>query len=69
MRRDLVVPTSELCEVSGTQFVFIPNNMAETAAHLPDAVNQGYTKVSVCIVDTDVVILAAMAAQRLNTDE
>ena len=30
---------------------------------------EGYTKVSVCTVDTDVLVLAVTAAQRLNTTE
>ena len=37
--------------------------------HVEDAVKQGYTKVSVRTVDTDVVVLAVMAAQRLDIDE
>ena len=37
--------------------------------HMEDAVKQGYTKVSVRTVDTDVVVLAVTAAQRLNIDE
>jgi len=37
--------------------------------HVQDAVMQGYTKVSICTVDTDVVILAVTAAGRLNIDE
>ncbi len=37
--------------------------------HVEDAVKQGYTKVSVRTVDTDVVVLAVTAAQRLNIDE
>ena len=62
-------PTSELCEFSGAQLVIIPDNTAEADAHLPDDVSQGYTKVSVRTVDTYVVIVAVMAAQRLNIDE
>ena len=54
---------------SGTQVVFIPDNTEASATHLPDAVNQRYTKESVRNVDTDVVILALMAVQRLNVDE
>ena len=42
--------------------MFIPGNTAESAAHLPDAVSQGYTMVSVRTVDTDVVIFAVIAA-------
>ena len=37
--------------------------------HVEDAVKQGYTKESVRTVDTDVVVLAVMAAQRLDIDE
>ena len=37
--------------------------------HVEDDVKQGYTKVSVRTVDTDVVVLAVTAAQRLNIDE
>ena len=37
--------------------------------HVEDAVKQGYTKVSVRTVDTEVVVLAVTAAQRLNIDE
>ena len=37
--------------------------------HVEDAVKQGYTKVSVRTVDTDVVLLAVMAAQRLDIDD
>ena len=37
--------------------------------HVEDAVKHGYTKVSVRTVDTDVVVLAVTAAQRLNIDE
>ena len=37
--------------------------------HVDDTVKQGYTKVSVRTVDTDVVVLAVTAAQRLNIDE
>ncbi|KAJ8405691.1 hypothetical protein AAFF_G00316710 [Aldrovandia affinis] len=37
--------------------------------HVQDAVRPGYTKVSICTVDTDVVILAVAAAGRLDIDE
>jgi hypothetical protein len=37
--------------------------------HLDDAVNEGYTKVSIRTVDTDVVVLAVTAAQQLNIAE
>ena len=37
--------------------------------HLEDAVKEGYTKVSVRTVDTDVLVLAVTAAQYLNTTE
>ncbi|KAJ8397883.1 hypothetical protein AAFF_G00435720 [Aldrovandia affinis] len=37
--------------------------------HVQDAVRQGYTKVSIRTVDTDVVILAVAAAGRLDIDE
>ena len=36
--------------------------------HVEDAVKQGYTKVSICTVDTDVVVLAVAATERLNID-
>ena len=36
--------------------------------HLEDAVNQGYTKISIRTVDTDVVVLAIAAAQRLGPE-
>ena len=66
---DLFFRTSELCEVSGRQRVFISDCTAETDARLPDAVNQGYTNLSIRTVDSDIVILAVMTAQRLNIDE
>ncbi|KAK3877040.1 hypothetical protein Pcinc_018219 [Petrolisthes cinctipes] len=37
--------------------------------HIQDAVRQGYTKVSIRTMDTDVVILAVAAAGRLDIDE
>ena len=37
--------------------------------HLDDAVKEGYTKVSIRTVDTDVLVLAVTAAQRLNIAE
>ena len=37
--------------------------------HVEDATKQGYTKVSIRTVDTDVVVLAVAAAQRLSIDE
>ena len=37
--------------------------------HVKDAVNQGFTKVSIRTVDTDVVVLAVTAAEQLNMDE
>ena len=37
--------------------------------HLEDAVKQGYNKVSIRTVDTDVVVLAVASAQRLNITE
>ncbi len=37
--------------------------------HLEDAVKEGYTKVSLRTVDTDVLVLAVTTAQRLNTIE
>ena len=43
--------------------------MAETDARLPNAGNQGYTNLSIRTVDTGIVILAVMTAQRLNMDE
>ena len=55
--------TSELCEVSGSQFVCIPDNTAEYVARLPDAANEGYNKVTVRTVDTDIVFLAVNIAE------
>ena len=43
--------------------------MAESAARLPDAVNQVYNNLYVRTVDNDVVSLAVMAAQRRNIGE
>lgn len=37
--------------------------------HLGDAVKEGYTKVSICTVDTDMLVLAVTAAQSLNSSE
>jgi len=37
--------------------------------HVEDAVTQGYSKVSIRTVDTDVVVLAVTAAGRLDIDE
>ena len=37
--------------------------------HVEDGVKQGYTKVSLRIIDTDVVVLVVTAAQRLNIDD
>jgi len=37
--------------------------------HLLDAVQQGYSKVSICTVDTDVVVQATASANRLNISE
>ena len=37
--------------------------------HLEDAVWQGYDKVSICTVDTDVVVLAVTSAQHLDISE
>ena len=37
--------------------------------HVEDAATHGYTKVLICTVDTDVVVLAVTAAGRLNIDE
>lgn len=37
--------------------------------HLEDAVKEGYTKLSMSTVDTDVLVLAVTAAQRLNITE
>ncbi len=37
--------------------------------NLGDAVKEGYTKVSICTVDTDVLVLAVTAAQRLDITE
>ena len=37
--------------------------------HVQDAVRQGYTKVSIRTVDTDVVVLAVTAAERLEIEE
>ena len=37
--------------------------------HLEDAVKDGNDKLSICTVDTDVVVLAVMAAQRLDVSE
>ena len=37
--------------------------------HLQDAVQQGYSKVSIRTVDTDVVVLAIASANRLNISE
>ena len=34
--------------------------------HLEDAVRHGNTRVSICMVNTDVVVLAVASAQRLN---
>ena len=37
--------------------------------HLDDAVKEGNTKVSICTVDTDLVVLPVTSAQRLNNAE
>ena len=37
--------------------------------HVEDAMQQGYTKVSIRTVDTDVVVFAVAAAERLSIDE
>ena len=37
--------------------------------HVEDAMKQGYTKVSIGTVDTDVVVHAVATAERLNIDE
>ncbi len=37
--------------------------------HIQDAAKEGYKKVSVRTVDTDVFVLAVTSAQRLNIDE
>ena len=37
--------------------------------HVEDAVKQGYTKVSIRTVDTDVVVLPVEAAESLSIDE
>lgn len=37
--------------------------------HLSDAVQQGYTKAEIRTVDTDVLVLVILSAQRLNIDE
>ena len=37
--------------------------------HVEDATKQGYTNVSIRTVDTDVVVLALAAAERLSIDE
>ena len=37
--------------------------------HLQDAVQQWYRKVSICTVDTDVVVLATASANRLNVSQ
>ena len=37
--------------------------------HVEDAMKQGYTKVSIRTVDTDVVVLAMAAAERLSIDQ
>ena len=37
--------------------------------HMEDAMKQGYTKVSIRTVDTDVVVLAMAAAERLSIDQ
>lgn len=37
--------------------------------HLEDALKEGYTKVSLRTVDTDVLVLAVATAQRLNITE
>ena len=37
--------------------------------HVEDVVKQGYTNVSIRTVDTDVIVLAVAAAERLSIDE
>ena len=37
--------------------------------HVQDAVKQGYTKISICTVHTDMVFLAVTAAQQLNISD
>ena len=37
--------------------------------HLEDAVKEGYTKASLCTVDTDVLVLAVSAAQHISIIE
>ena len=49
--------------------MFIPDNTAESAARVQDAVNQGYAKVPIRTVDTNVIVIVVMAAQRLNIGE
>ena len=37
--------------------------------HLEDAVREKHNKISICTVDTDVVVLAVTAAQHINASE
>ena len=67
--------------VHTTRMCFVPRYIAGLAPcthdeadtrmllHVEDAVKQGYTKVPVRTVDTDVVVLAVMVAQRLDIYE
>ena len=46
-----------------------PCTHEEADTRMEDATKQGYTKVSICTVDTDVVFLAVAAAERFSIDE
>ena len=37
--------------------------------HVQDAMKQGHTKMAICTVDTDVVVLAVTASEQLEIDE
>jgi len=65
--------TGVLCtqprDVSGLPICIHEEANTRILLHLEDALKHGYNKVSVRTVDTDVVVLAVISAQRLNNTE
>ena len=63
------VPCTQSRDMSGLAPCIHEEADTRILLHLEDAVKQGYNKVSIRTVDTDVVVLAVASAQRLNITE
>ena len=66
---DDVIPPQENVDIAGLAPCSHEEADTRMLLHVEDATKQGYTTVSIRTVDTDVIVIAVSAAERLSIDE